>query len=374
MGWKDWVYGDLVSAADFQSLVQDQTVQRYASSSARLAALGSAVAEGMVSYLDDTNAVEVYTGSAWAAIGFGSGNAIINGAFDVWQRGTSSTTNLTYIADRWFHYTSAGVTTFARDTTTVPAGSQYSMKITQATANATITVNQAIETLNATQFAGQTVTLSAQMAASTSTNVQVALYYSTSIDNSPLGSWTQITPSFGGSATANSSFQKVLGVYAVPSTAKSLYATVFIPTLTVGTSAYVSQVQLEAGSSATAFKRNAPSIQGELAACQRYYWRNYPIDDYGPHAQGLIFSSSVAVAIVQMPVTMRRKPTAVEYAFLEVWDAFNNRYSISSLALDRPSETVVSVSATISGATTGRQHWIRNNANNTGYIAFSAEL
>jgi len=65
MGWKDWVYGDLVSAADFQSLVQDQTVQRYADSAARTSALGSAVAEGMVTYLADSNLIESYDGSAW---------------------------------------------------------------------------------------------------------------------------------------------------------------------------------------------------------------------------------------------------------------------------------------------------------------------
>jgi hypothetical protein len=41
----------------------------FASAAARTSALTSVLAEGMVSYLQDTNAVEVYDGSAWVSIG-----------------------------------------------------------------------------------------------------------------------------------------------------------------------------------------------------------------------------------------------------------------------------------------------------------------
>jgi hypothetical protein len=67
-GWRNWSIGELVEAADFQSFVQDQIVQVYDDATARTTALGTAVAEGMIAYLKDTNAVEYYTGSAWESV------------------------------------------------------------------------------------------------------------------------------------------------------------------------------------------------------------------------------------------------------------------------------------------------------------------
>ena len=67
-GWKSWAIAEVVEATDFQNYIQDQVVQVYASSGARGSALGTAVTEGMISYLNDTNSVEYYNGSAWAAI------------------------------------------------------------------------------------------------------------------------------------------------------------------------------------------------------------------------------------------------------------------------------------------------------------------
>jgi hypothetical protein len=69
-GWKDWTVGEVVTEPDFQSYIQNQVVQVYADAAARGSALGTAVAEGMVSYLKDTDSFEVY-GTAWAAVGGG---------------------------------------------------------------------------------------------------------------------------------------------------------------------------------------------------------------------------------------------------------------------------------------------------------------
>ena len=68
MSWKQWSLGEVVEATDFQDYIQDQVVQVYADSAARTTALGTAVADGMVSYLEDTNSVEVYYSAAWNSI------------------------------------------------------------------------------------------------------------------------------------------------------------------------------------------------------------------------------------------------------------------------------------------------------------------
>ena len=67
-GWKEWAIAEVVEASDFQTYVQDQVVQVYADSGARGSALGTAVSDGMVSYLEDTNSVEVYYSAVWNSI------------------------------------------------------------------------------------------------------------------------------------------------------------------------------------------------------------------------------------------------------------------------------------------------------------------
>lgn len=71
MGWKDWQIGEVVTESDFQALVQDQVIQVYADSTERSTALGTAVADGMASYLTSTDSLEVYDGSSWVAVNSG---------------------------------------------------------------------------------------------------------------------------------------------------------------------------------------------------------------------------------------------------------------------------------------------------------------
>jgi len=65
-GFKDFTVGEVLTAADVDNYLMQQSVMRFADSSARGSALGTAVlAEGMTSYLDDVNRIEFYDGSAW---------------------------------------------------------------------------------------------------------------------------------------------------------------------------------------------------------------------------------------------------------------------------------------------------------------------
>ena len=76
LGTKLWVAAEVLTAAGVNGYLQDQVVMRFASAAARTAAFGGAgeptLAEGMMSYLMDTNSVEVYNGAAWVAIGGGA--------------------------------------------------------------------------------------------------------------------------------------------------------------------------------------------------------------------------------------------------------------------------------------------------------------
>jgi hypothetical protein len=68
-GYKLFNTGDVLTAAQVNTYLNEQTVMVFASSAARTSALSGVLAEGMVSYLQDTNAVEVYNGTSWVNVG-----------------------------------------------------------------------------------------------------------------------------------------------------------------------------------------------------------------------------------------------------------------------------------------------------------------
>jgi hypothetical protein len=68
-GYKTFTAGEVLTASSVQNFLQNQTVMSFAGSAARSSAIGTAnFEEGMTSYLQDTNLVEVYNGTNWASI------------------------------------------------------------------------------------------------------------------------------------------------------------------------------------------------------------------------------------------------------------------------------------------------------------------
>lgn len=68
-GYKLFNTGDVLTAAQVNTYLQQQVTMVFADSSARTTALSSVLAEGMMSYLQDTDTVEVYNGSSWVNVG-----------------------------------------------------------------------------------------------------------------------------------------------------------------------------------------------------------------------------------------------------------------------------------------------------------------
>jgi hypothetical protein len=71
-GAKLFTSGAVLTAAQVNTYLMDQSVMRFADEAARTAAFGGAgepvLAEGMLSYLMSTDAVQVYNGSAWVNV------------------------------------------------------------------------------------------------------------------------------------------------------------------------------------------------------------------------------------------------------------------------------------------------------------------
>jgi len=64
-GYKLFATGDVLTAAQVNTFLMQQTTMVFASSAARTTALSGVIAEGMLSYLTDTNALQYYDGAAW---------------------------------------------------------------------------------------------------------------------------------------------------------------------------------------------------------------------------------------------------------------------------------------------------------------------
>jgi hypothetical protein len=79
-GFKVWTTGDLVNASDFNTYIMEQVVMVFADSTARDSAVTSP-SEGMFCFLQDTNSLQFYDGSAWANfIGEGDITGVTAGA------------------------------------------------------------------------------------------------------------------------------------------------------------------------------------------------------------------------------------------------------------------------------------------------------
>jgi hypothetical protein len=64
---KVFTAGEVLAAADVNNFLMNQSVMTFAGTAARGSAIGTAV-EGMLTYLEDTNSFQYWSGSAWAAI------------------------------------------------------------------------------------------------------------------------------------------------------------------------------------------------------------------------------------------------------------------------------------------------------------------
>lgn len=213
-------------------------------------------------------------------------NAIINGGFDIWQRGTSFTALGVYTADRWYYsnFTSTGRTItrqLTNDSVNLP-NIQYCLRAQRDSGNAltgTIAISQSLETVNSIPFAGKTITGSfyARRGAnfsSSSNLLSVAIVSGTGTDQNQQVGYTGTVNVAGGDVALTTTWQRFTFTGTVPTTATELaFVLYYAPTGTAGANDYfeITGVQLELGSVATPFSRAGGSIGGELSLCERYY-------------------------------------------------------------------------------------------------------
>jgi hypothetical protein len=308
----------------------DQSVMSFAGTAARGSAIGTAT-EGMLTYLADTDAFQFWNGTAWTntnAGGASSGNILINGAFEINQRGYVSASNLAsgaYGFDRW-------KSTFTNTTLTFTSAPQGQ----EVTINSGGSIEQVVERQN---ISAGSYTLSW-------TGTATGRVYNTG-STPPAYAASPITVTLDGTANVEVEF-----------------------TASGGTRT-LSRVQLEAGTSATAFRRNGSSIEAELLACERYY----QLLDYLP---ATATSSTTVLANATFRTNMRTSPSFSQTGVLNFQGSGSNNATQSSVGLGS-----IGTSATgaffygvpnFSGLSTARFDSLAVSGNNGQRIILNAEL
>ena len=341
----------------------------------------------------------LYYSDAWVEVdsngnsASSNGNSVINGGFDIWQRGTSFTASGTaylYGADRWNIFSSGSGRTYSRqltgDTTNLP-DIQYCIRAAKNsgdTNNSVVRFWTDLESVNSIPLAGKTVTFSfyARRGAGYSASgngLAIQLISGTGTDqNWGHVGYTGSTTVINQTATLTTTWQRFTYTATLASNISQVGVNfAFTPVGTAGANDYfeVTGVQLEAGTVATPFRRNAPSIQAELAACQRSYFRTANAGLFAAHGLGQCFSTTGALIFLRNPVQLRSAPSSIEFSSLRLDDSVGG-VAISNLALQQSISTSIQtcVEATASGLAQFRAVSLSNNNNTAGFVAVSAEL
>ena len=338
--------------------------------------------------VNDTNGTINITAAPYAA----GKNKIINGDFRIWQRGTSFTASNVYMADRWANYfTGTSVTgTYTRQTFTPGAApvagyeGEYFLQAVVASGSDVNTQNIIIQRIEDVRtLAGQTATVSF-WAKATSGTPKIGANLRQEFGSGGSGA----VDVNGQSATLSTSWARYSFTFTVPSVSGK----------TIGTSSFLSQniwfsagstqatqsgsvglqsatfqvwgVQLEAGSTATAFQTATGTIQGELAACQRYF--QSPLPAY--LMQGT--NSTRINCNVFFPVAMRTAPTVTLSSTSPYWESLPYQ-TIGSLTSASVATTLITTGGgvlTINGTfgTTPVQSY--PGLLGAGQITYSSEL
>ena len=260
-------------------------------------------------------------------------NKIINGDFFVNQRNfTSNTANSTYNFDRFIQTNNGGTATvtpqtFALGTAPVAGyeGKNFLQYVTsgQSGVNDYAAVSQKIESVRT--LANQTATISFWAKTSSGTpQTSVSLQQNFGTGGSPSAtvitklapftlstSWarfsvTTTVPSINGKTIGTAGDSLNIDIWASAGSGLSLYSDIGVQNATI----QIWGVQIESGSVATPFQTATGTIQGELAACQRYFLSNSQVITW----QGNATNTLGYTVSTTFPVQMRSAPTVTASA------------------------------------------------------------
>jgi hypothetical protein len=339
--------------------------------------------------------------------------ALNNGNFDVWQRGTtgSSLVDITssYLADHWLDYADDNggtlpTLTRSRQLLTsgdIPNAFYYSRLATNGagTSLGVSSIHNYVQRIeNGTRILcgnGKKVTVSFWAKSDISNKkigVYLLQYYGSTGSPSSVEtitgtnwtlttSWTKYTYTF----TTNTLVGKTFGTdnndyialnisYIWGTTTDVNVGATTAETYVGSGNIDIAQVQLCAGDEALPFEPK--SYLQELADCQRYHYQVFNTSGTAnPWGIGYHTATNSTAVYIGFPTTMRIIPTTLAYSNLAVSQAGVGRVNVTSASIDSGDATGIIIACTTAGGLTAGQGSIGTFQNGTtNYIALSAEL
>jgi len=278
----------------------------------------------------------------------GRRNVLINGNFNVWQRGTSGTAAGFY-ADRWRSTTGLnGAMTISRQSfttgqTDVPNNPKYFFRHAQTTAHTNTGYNHDRQRIEGVEtLAGKVCILTWYMKADASRTIAVRRIQNFGTGGSPSASVdTQILAS----QAITTSWVKYTLTFTMPSingktlgTDNNDYVEIGFDYGAEANNTYtidIAQVQLEANSQASPFEYR--SYGEELQLCRRYFYKTNP-DDTKQHGEitGNLYSANQAVLDMNLSPMMRASPAVTR-------GGTNNTFWVAGKDTDATTSTAISV-------------------------------
>lgn len=323
----------------------------------------------------------------------GSGNVIINGGFDIWQRGTTIV-GAGYSADRWVITQSASgsPTITATQSTVVPDNSvkyslRYTTSVNAATSISEMACRQRLETQSVLPLVGNTVTVSFWYYSNVTGNHGVRIGLDTNNsqayanESSALfsyptaGVWKKVTQTFNNFVNHSFGTAPLEAAAFFLDIGPTVGGGIGQASLAVGSYWNIAKVQVESGSTATAFKRNSPNAQSELASCQRYYWKfDQATSPYAYIANGIVSGTTQAKVIFKHPVKMRSS-ASIGVTNPSNLQFINSGAQVSAISMDMSTPDTFGAFIDTSSAMTVGQGVLLIGRNSIDYkIEFSAEL
>ena len=205
-GYKLWSTGEVVTATNLQSYIQNQTVMVFTDSTARTTALSGVVAAGMISYLTGTNSLETYNGTTWTA----------NGTGDVTTTGTQTLTNKTLTLPAIDNFILGYATTATAAGTTTLTNASVNQQLFTGTSTQTVTMPVASTMTVGTRYLIENNSTGIVTVQSSGANTIVAI---------PGGMSVKVTSILNSGTTAASWDYEYVGFNAITGTGSNVMAT-----------------------------------------------------------------------------------------------------------------------------------------------------